>query len=134
MVVVADLTSEQLTPLLRQYVASIQLQDAEPIDFSVKYRQDSKVYQSLNEGAEASSMYVVRLWNPQGEVKVGKAVFAEDMLQRISTSRVLKQLREEASLDYSPNVTSIALDNEAVSDWYFESQLAPQDVEKWKLN
>ncbi|MBH9738369.1 M16 family metallopeptidase [Vibrio navarrensis] len=130
MVIVADLTSEQLTPLLRQYVASIELQDADPVDFSVKYRLDAKAYQSLNEGAESSSMHLVRLWNPQGEAKQGRAVFAEDMLQRISTSRVLKQLREEASLDYSPNVTSIALDNEAVSDWYFVSQLNPQDVEK----
>ncbi|EGR0752591.1 insulinase family protein, partial [Vibrio vulnificus] len=78
--------------------------------------------------SEKSTLHLVRVLNPHVAAKVGKDMFIEDMLQRISLARVLTQLREEASLDYSPAVYPMMQDQETVSDWFFESQIAPKDA------
>ncbi|MGU3847393.1 hypothetical protein ACVZHT_38295, partial [Vibrio diabolicus] len=52
----------------------------------------------------------------------------EDILQRISNARVLDIVREESSLDYSPNIYTVTQDREPISDWLLESQVEPEDV------
>ncbi len=128
MVLIADLTPEQVAPLLRQYVASIEMQPAPALDYAVVYKDNLPAYSVVKEGSEKSTLHLVRVLNPHVAAKVGKDMFIEDMLQRISLARVLTQLREEASLDYSPAVYPMMQDQETVSDWFFESQIAPKDA------
>lgn len=128
MVLIADLTPEQVAPLLRQFVASIELAPAPALDYAVAYQPNLPAYSVVKEGSQKSTLHLVRVLNPSVAAKVGKDMFIEDMLQRISLARVLTQLREEASLDYSPAVYAMMQDQERVSDWFFESQIDPKDV------
>ncbi|ELP5727046.1 insulinase family protein [Vibrio vulnificus] len=128
MVLIADLTPEQVAPLLRHYVASIKLQQATALSYNVAYQANLPDSTVVKEGSQESALHWVRVVNPNVAPKVGKDMFIEDMLQRIASARILDQLREEASLDYSPAVYPLMQDQETVSDWVFESQIAPQDT------
>ncbi|NVC64329.1 insulinase family protein [Vibrio sp. 05-20-BW147] len=128
MVLIADLTPEQVAPLLRQYVASIELQPGNALSYNVAYQPNLPDSTVVKEGSQESSLHWVRVVNQNVAAKVGKDMFIEDMLQRIASARILDQVREKASLDYNPAVYPVMQDQETVSDWVFESQIAPKDA------
>ena len=130
MVIVADVEPEQITPLLRKYVASIDMQVGEPVDYSIEFNPNALSRTVMEEGNEPSSMYLLRLTNQHESPRTGHDMIVEDMLQRIAAARVTEQLREDASLDYSPSIYPITQDREMVSDWFLESQIDPKDVSK----
>ncbi|MBR9786858.1 MAG: insulinase family protein [Vibrionaceae bacterium] len=128
MVVVADIESEQLEPLLRQYVASIELIPGELIDYNVALNPEASSRSVMTDGHEPSSLYLQRLTNANDDAQSGRDTMVVDILQRISTARILDQLREDLSLDYNPSIYPMIQDREQVSDWIFESQVDPKDV------
>lgn len=130
MIIVADVEPEQITPLLRKYVASIDLKPAAPVDYHIEFDPNAKSRLVMAAGNEPSSLYLLRLTNERESPRMARDTVVEDMLQRIAAARVTAQLREEASLDYSPGIYPITQDREQVSDWFFESQIDPKDVDK----
>lgn len=130
MVILADVEPEQITPLLRKYVASIDLRTGAAVDYHVAFQPNAKNRLVMAEGNEPSSLYLLRLTNKHESPRTARDTVIEDMLQRIAAARVTDQLREEASLDYSPSIYPITQDREQVSDWFFESQIDPRDVSK----
>ncbi|WP_440889020.1 M16 family metallopeptidase [Vibrio sp. WZ-1] len=130
MVIVADLDAQSIAPLLRKYVASIPLELASPVDYSVKYNPDATSHIEFTDGHEPSAFFLLRLTNSSEQPTSTRTIFIEDVLQRISSTRVLDRLREEASLDYNPAVYSIVQDREKVTDWFFEAQVDPKAVSK----
>ena len=130
MVIVADLDAQSIAPLLRKYVASIPLESASPVDYSVKYNPDATSHIEFTDGHEPSAFFLLRLTNSSEQPTSTRTIFIEDVLQRISSTRVLDRLREEASLDYNPAVYSIVQDREKVTDWFFEAQVDPKAVSK----
>ncbi|MGR5210824.1 M16 family metallopeptidase [Vibrio rotiferianus] len=130
MVIVADLEPQSIAPLLRKYVASIPLKKADVVDYDVQYNTSTQSHVELSDGHEPSSYYVLRVTNRNQQLPTTRTIFVEDLLQRISATRVLNRLREDASLDYNPAVYSVIHDRETVSDWFFEAQVDPKDVSK----
>ena len=128
MVVVADLEPEQLEPLLRRYVASIEMSPGRSIDYDVALNPDEPSRTVMTDGHEPSSLYLQRLTNANDDAQSGRDTMVVDILQRVSTARILDQLREELSLDYNPTIYPMIQDREQVSDWIFESQVDPKDV------
>ena len=128
MVVVADIEPEQIEPLLRKFVASIELIPGEPIDYHVALNPEASSRSVMTDGHEPSSLYLQRLTNAFDDGQSGRDTMVVDILQRISAARVLDQLREDLSLDYSPSIYPMIQDREQVSDWIFESQVDPKDV------
>ncbi|MFM2593306.1 insulinase family protein [Vibrio harveyi] len=130
MVMVADIDPEQITPLLRKYVASIDLKPSEAVDYHIDFNPNAQKRLVMAEGHEPSSLYLLRLTNGNEQPRTAQETVVIDILQRIAAARVTDQLREEASLDYSPSIYPITQDEEMVSDWFFESQIDPKDVSK----
>ncbi len=128
MVIVADLASEQLKPLLKRYVASIEMRPGQPIDYHVALKTDTPARSVITDGHEPSSLYLQLLTNADDDAQSGRDTMVVDILHRISSARVLEQLREELSLDYNPSVYPMIQDRERVSHWFFESQVDPKDV------
>ncbi|MCA0936849.1 insulinase family protein [Vibrio alginolyticus] len=128
MVIVADLAAEQLEPLLKRYVASIEMRPGKPIDYHVALKPDAPPRSVITDGHEPSSLYLQLLTNANYNAQSGRDTMIVDILHRISSARVLDQLREELSLDYNPSVYPMIQDRERVSHWFFESQVDPKDV------
>ncbi|BDR15338.1 M16 family metallopeptidase [Vibrio sp. STUT-A11] len=128
MVVVADIEPEQLEPMLAKFVASIEMSPGRSIDYDVALNPDEPTRTVMTDGHEPSSLYLQRLTNGHDDAQSGRDTMIVDILQRISTARILDQLREELSLDYNPSIYPMIQDREQVSDWIFESQVDPKDV------
>lgn len=128
MVVVADIEPEQLEPLLTKFVASIEMTPGEPIDYHVALNPQASGRSVMTDGHEPSSLYLQRLTNANDVTQSARDTMVVDILQRISAGRVMAQLREDLSLDYSPSIYPMIQDREQVSDWIFESQVDPKDV------
>ena len=52
------------------------------------------------------------------------------MIQRILSKRLTAYIREELGLDYAPEAYSAQQDQEPVTDWFVEAQVAPQDIDR----
>ncbi|WP_321285069.1 insulinase family protein [uncultured Vibrio sp.] len=128
MVVVADIEPEQLEPMLAKFVASIEMSPGRSIDYDVALNPDEPTRAVMTDGHEPSSLYLQRLTNGHDDAQSGRDTMIVDILQRISTARILDQLREKLSLDYNPSIYPMIQDREQVSDWIFESQVDPKDV------
>ncbi|PWF72585.1 peptidase M16 [Vibrio sp. T9] len=128
MVIVANVEPEEITPLLRKYVASIEMKPSRSIDYHVAFNTDVPARTVVADGHEPSSLYVMRLTNTNDYQRTARDTVIEDILQRISNARVLDIVREESSLDYSPNIYTVTQDREPISDWLLESQVEPEDV------
>lgn len=128
MVIVANVEPEEITPLLRKYVASIEMKPGRSIDYHVAFNTDVPARTVVADGHEPSSLYVMRLTNTNDYQRTARDTVIEDILQRISNARVLDIVREESSLDYSPNIYTVTQDREPISDWLLESQVEPEDV------
>ncbi|WP_295902497.1 pitrilysin family protein [uncultured Vibrio sp.] len=133
LVIIGDLEASELTPLLRQYIASIPLETVPDRQFDVAYKdyQNERVDMSVNN--EQSSAYLLRLTNPHTKPSDAKAVFIDDMVRRMLTQRLTAYVREELSLDYAPSAFSANQDSELASDWMLVADTDPNDVEKVEL-
>ncbi|HBB9998368.1 M16 family metallopeptidase [Vibrio parahaemolyticus] len=128
MVIVADVEPEQITPLLRKYVASIKMKPGKAVDYRVSFNDELPARSVVTDGHEPSSFYLLRFTNTDKYNRTAKDTVIEDILERISAARVLETFREESSLDYSPSIYTMTQDGEPISDWLFESQVDPKDV------
>lgn len=128
MVIVADVEPEQITPLLRKYVASIKMKPGKAVDYRVSFNDELPARLVFTDGHEPSSFYLLRFTNTDKYNRTAKDTVIEDILERISAARVLETFREESSLDYSPSIYTMTQDGEPISDWLFESQVDPKDV------
>ncbi|EOX4827051.1 M16 family metallopeptidase [Vibrio alginolyticus] len=128
MVIVANVEPEEITPLLRKYVASIEMKPSRSIDYHVAFNPEVPERTVVADGHEPSSLYVMRLTNTSDYQRTARDTVIEDILQRISNARVLDIVREESSLDYSPSIYTMTQDREPISDWLLESQVEPEDV------
>lgn len=100
------------------------------MDYHIDFNPNAQKRLVMAEGHEPSSLYLLRLTNGNEQPRTAQETVVIDILQRIAAARVTDQLREEASLDYSPSIYPITQDEEMVSDWFFESQIDPKDVSK----
>ncbi|KLV04642.1 peptidase M16 [Photobacterium aquae] len=130
MVIVADLEPHEIIPLLRKYVASIELEQTPTTTYSPRYKKDLPNRLVLDESQESSSLYLMYIANLQPQKRTTKDIFVEDLLSRISTARILSLVREDAGLDYQPNIYPAMKDSENDAIWCIEAQLAPTDVAK----
>ncbi|WP_394145172.1 M16 family metallopeptidase [Vibrio atypicus] len=130
LVIVADLTPEELTPLLRHFIASIPLESEEKPSFKVAYNLDPQARIDMPEYNEQNSIYLVRVTNPQAQTSSAKTAFIDDMIQRLLSKRLTSYVREELGLDYAPDAYSVAHDQEPSTDWFIEAQVAPGDIDK----
>ena len=132
LVIIANMEPEQIAPLLRKYVASILLSPALPVelDFDNGYNLQSKLQLDVAENNEKSVRMLKRRINTQIKPKSAKDIFAEDMLQKISSIRLREEVREKQGFDYSPEIFPVTQDGEFVTDWFITAKVAEQDVEK----
>ncbi|MCV6038042.1 hypothetical protein OFP00_33690, partial [Escherichia coli] len=88
----------EITPLLRKYVASIEMKPSRSIDYHVAFNPEVPERTVVADGHEPSSLYVMRLTNTSDYQRTARDTVIEDILQRISNARVLDIVREESSL------------------------------------
>jgi zinc protease len=130
LVIVADLKPTELKPLLRQYVASIQFVNSEPVDYAAGYKEPFKPSFTMAVNTENNSHYIAHfIANKADEKQSAKSLFMEDMLQRIVSKRLMSYVREELSLDYAPYTEIINSDGELRSNWIVGAQVAPKNAE-----
>lgn len=129
-VIIADLEANELNEVLRQYLASINLETAEPMDFEVGYNQNVESVIDLDIYNEQNSFYLIRLTNPSASQSSVRNAYIDDMIQRILSKRLTAYIREELGLDYAPEAYSAQQDQEPVTDWFVEAQVAPQDIDR----
>ncbi|MBB1313264.1 pitrilysin family protein [Aliivibrio sp. SR45-2] len=130
LVIVADLKPTELKPLLRQYVASIQFVNSEPVDYAAGYKEPFKPSFTMAVNTENNSHYIAHfIANKADENQLAKSLFMEDMLQRIVSKRLMSYVREELSLDYAPYTEIINSDGELRSNWIVGAQVAPKNAE-----
>lgn len=127
MVMTASLMPSEIQPLIRQYVASITLEKAPDIDFTIAYQAQYQPRIEMNINTEKSSQYMLRVISTEPESKSTKTIFMDDMLQRIITKRLTSYVREELSLDYAPFVVPLIQDSEPNSDWLIGAQVSPNN-------
>ncbi|WP_170961635.1 insulinase family protein [Vibrio genomosp. F6] len=127
MVITASLRPSEIKPLLRQYVASIDLEKASKVDFNVAYQPQYQPRIEMDINNEKGSQYLLRVISTEPEVRSTKTIFMDDMLQRIITMRLTAYVREELSLDYAPFVMTLMEDSEPNSDWLIGAQVAPHN-------
>ncbi|MFB9217918.1 M16 family metallopeptidase [Vibrio sinaloensis] len=130
LVIVANITPEELTPLLQFYVASIPLDKASAPNYKVAYKAAPQTRVDLAEHNEQNSIYLLRVTNPSAQSTSAKTAFMDDMIQRLLAKKLTSYVREELGLDYAPDAYSASLDQEPSTDWLIEAQVAPQDVTK----
>jgi len=130
LVIVGHLSTSQITPLLKQYVASIPLKPAAPVTFDAKYQSQPKPRLDLAINSENSAEYIYRTIAHQPEFKAAKTVFMDDMLRRIIQTRLTRYVREELSLDYAPYSYSAEQDSEPSTDWFIGAKVAPKNIDK----
>lgn len=130
LVIVGNLPTAQLTPLLKTYVASIPLTEVEPVRFDAKYRVKPKERINVALNTENSTEYIYRTIAVQSEPKTAKTVFMDDMLRRVIQTRLEKYVREALSLDYAPYSYAVEQDGEPTTDWFIGGKVAPKNAMK----
>lgn len=130
LLIIGDLQPNDITSLLRQYVASMPLERAEKPNFQVAYNPLPESEIELPIYDEKNSLYLVRITNPNVSDTSVKTVFMDDMLQKLLFKRLNEYVREELSLDYAPDAYSVRQDQEPSTDWFIEAQVAPKDLAK----
>ncbi|OLQ85584.1 peptidase [Vibrio panuliri] len=135
LVIIADLEPAQIAPMLRKYIASINLsnENVSLLNFDNQYKGELAPLVEVNQGNEKGTMLLTRLINTQKRAKSAKDVFAEDALQRIASARLLDEVREKRGLDYSPEVYPVTQDGEWGSDWFVTAKVASEDLKEVQL-
>ncbi|ASK55200.1 peptidase M16 [Vibrio tarriae] len=126
LVIVGDIERSQITPMLRQYVASLPL-----IKGTISPRISQlikpvvpRLELALNN--ENSTQYSLRLMS-ETQPRTAKAVFIDDILQRIATQRLLAEVREHQGLDYTPQVIPYVVDGDILNDWVLSALVDPKN-------
>lgn len=130
LVIVANLTPQELSPLLSHYIATIPLNNVPAPDYRVAYNTAPKARIDVAEHNEQNSIYLLRVTNPSAQSTSAKTAFMDDMIQRLLSRKLTRYVREELGLDYAPDAYSVALDQEPSTDWFIEAQVAPEDIAK----
>ncbi|OEF25792.1 hypothetical protein A1QC_08330 [Vibrio rumoiensis 1S-45] len=128
LVIIADLDKKQLAPLLRQYAANFPLEPSKDVSYNPNYNQHSRLLTIAPYNNENSSLVLLRTLSNQPLARSTKDIFINDMLSRIIKQRLTQSLREDLSLDYSPNVLAFFADEEQYQDWAFLVWAAPKQV------
>ncbi|KOO10006.1 hypothetical protein AKJ18_36470, partial [Vibrio xuii] len=100
LLIIGDLQPNDMTSLLRQYIASMPLERTAKPNFQVAYNPAPESEIELPIYDEKSSLYLVRITNPNVSDTSVKTVFMDDMLQKLLFKRLNEYVREELSLDY----------------------------------
>ncbi|GAK85102.1 zinc protease insulinase family [Vibrio ponticus] len=127
LVIVADIEPEQLAPLLVKYIAPIafKLQPNNELNLGNGYNLNPKPKLEVAAFNEDSVVVLKRIINASPQPRTAKATFAEDMLSKISNMRLYQQVREEAGLDYAPEMYPVIQDGESASDWMIYTHVTP---------
>ncbi len=129
LVIIADMEPTQLAPLLRQYVASIDMTTSKtPLNLDNGFNTAAEPALALAEAHEDKVTVVQRIINTSPQPRTAKAVFADDMLQRISSARLYRHIREKHGFDYASKIFPVAADGETISDWMIEMNVASKNV------
>ncbi|ELT6287027.1 M16 family metallopeptidase [Vibrio cholerae] len=125
LVIVGDIERSQITPMLRQYVASIPLSKGtlSPMTSQLIKPVAPRLELALNN--EYSTQYSLRLIS-ETQPRTAKTVFIDDMLQRIATQRLLAEVREHQGLDYTPQVIPYVVDGDILNDWVLSALVDPK--------
>lgn len=131
LVIIADMEPEQIAPLVRKYIAPISLQPepSEAIDLDNGYDQKAALRIDIAAAKEDSVLMLKRSINTVHQPRTAKEVFADDMLQKISSIRLNDQIREKAGFDYAPEIYPVMQDGESVSDWMISTNISSKDIE-----
>ncbi|WP_087017875.1 M16 family metallopeptidase [Thaumasiovibrio subtropicus] len=130
--VVGSAEPETLEPLLRKYIASIPLQgDVAPLS---KWHLDSEypAEQSLAANPENKTVVIMGAVSKRSEPRSAQDVFLEDMLLRATSARMITNVRETHSLDYSPGVVSTGADSSGAHVWELYSTVDPSKEQQVK--
>lgn len=129
LVVVANIEQSQLTPLLRQYIASLPLaKETLPVMTNQLIKPVApRLELALNN--ENATQYALRILS-ETPSRDAKLVFIDDIVQRIATQRMLAEVREHKSLDYTPQVVSYSVDGEPLNDWIFSALVDPKNQQQ----
>ncbi|NVD07812.1 insulinase family protein [Vibrio sp. JPW-9-11-11] len=129
LVIVGDLTSAEVEPLLTQFIAAIPLSktDIVPIDAGLNRKPKARIDLPIHN--EQSSLYLLRATNPSASATSVRTAFIDDMVQRLIAKRLTDYVREELGLDYAPDAFSATQDSEAMTDWLIEAQVNPSDID-----
>lgn len=130
LVVIADMTEQELEPLIKYYVGAIPLQQGQAAKLLADYQRSPKARVDMPIYNEENSFYLLRSTNPNASITTARLAFIDDMIQRLLAKRLNDYVREELGLDYAPDAYSASLDGEASTDWFIEAQVAPQDIDK----
>lgn len=129
LVIVGNVASSQISPMLRQYVANLPLaQGSLPLMTNQLIKPVApRLELALNN--ENATEYSLRMLS-ETSAHTAKTVFIDDILQRIATQRMLAEVREHQSLDYTPQVRYYSVDGENLNDWVLSALVDPKDQEK----
>lgn len=130
LVVIGDITAEELEPLISHYIASIPLSTAPQSSYVAGYQSQPKPRIDLAVNNEQNSFYLLRAINSEADVSSVRNAFIDDMIQRLLSKKLNSYVREELSLDYAPDAYSASQDREPSTDWFIEAQVAPKDISK----
>ncbi|KGY10387.1 peptidase M16 [Vibrio sinaloensis] len=128
LVIVANMKPEEVTPLLKHFIASIPLEKVPAPSYQALYNQDWTPRVDLAIHNEQNGIYLLRVVNPNAQLSSAKTAFMDDMIQRLLSKRLTSYVREELGLDYAPDAYSVAADQEPSTDWFIEAQVAPDDI------
>lgn len=125
LVIVGDIEHSQITPMLRQYVASLPLTKGalSPMTSQLIKPVAPRLELALNN--ENSTQYSLRLMS-ETQPRTAKTVFIDDMLQRIATQRLLAGVREHQGLDYTPQVIPYVVDGDILNDRVLSALVDPK--------
>ncbi len=134
LVIVGDLQPEDITPLLRQYVANIPLAANEHERSAVVELNKAPQVLELPVSNEKSVGYLLFLSNPvSDETKVlATDVMAQDMLLRIVNQRAFQLLRGQYGLSYAPSIIGDIPDSGAYSSVIVSLNIDKKDLAKSK--
>ncbi|PAR35794.1 M16 family metallopeptidase [Vibrio metoecus] len=129
LVVVANIEHSQLTPLLRQYIASLPLAKGPLPVMTNQLIKPVAPRLELALNNENATQYALRILS-ETPSRDAKLVFIDDIVQRIATQRMLAEVREHKSLDYTPQVVSYSVDGEPLNDWIFSALVDPKNQQQ----
>lgn len=129
LVVVANIEHSQLTPLLRQYIASLPLAKGSLPVMTNQLIKPVAPRLELALNNENATQYALRILS-ETPSRDAKLVFIDDIVQRIATQRMLAEVREHKSLDYTPQVVSYSVDGEPLNDWIFSALVDPKNQQQ----
>ncbi len=134
MVLVGGKPVTQLQPILEQYIANIKFTSEAAYQWPTVSLISSgegevKTIDSYPSDDGKSKVYMVTVAE-RSEPRTAKDVFAEDLLLRLLNERVMKTVRVDNSLDYSPEAYGFVQEGNGLVGWSFYAHVEPEDEAK----